>query len=111
MDTNRIVLITGGTSGIGLGTIAYLLKKGGYQVISLSRNEKRAQEAQEKLGDLGNDVDFYWAMSVMKGTLRAFMREWRKSMAALMGLCPVQASLNWAAWRPKPLRTGTGFLP
>ena len=29
MDTNRIVLITGGTSGIGLGTIAYLLKKGG----------------------------------------------------------------------------------
>lgn len=58
MDTNRIVLITGGTSGIGLGTIAYLLKKGGYQVISLSRNEKRAQEAQEKLGDLGNDVDF-----------------------------------------------------
>ena len=58
MDTNRIVLITGGTSGIGLGAIAYLLKKGGYQVISLSRNEKRAQEAQEKLGDLGNDVDF-----------------------------------------------------
>lgn len=58
MDTNRIVLITGGTSGIGLGTIAYLLKKGGYQIISLSRNEKRVQEAREKLGILGKDVDF-----------------------------------------------------
>lgn len=78
MDTNRIVLITGGTSGIGLGTIAYLLKKGGYQVISLSRNEKGPKKLRKNSGTWEMMLIFYWAMSVMKGTLRAFMREWRK---------------------------------
>lgn len=58
MDNNRIVLITGGTSGIGLGTIAYLLQKGGYQVISVSKNPKRIAEAKKTLGDKAQEVTF-----------------------------------------------------
>ena len=35
--TKKTVLITGGASGIGLGTVKYLLNKGNYEVISFSR--------------------------------------------------------------------------
>lgn len=58
MKTNRIVLITGGTSGIGLGTIDYLLQKGGYTIISVSRDENRVQKAKEKLGKGSEHVNF-----------------------------------------------------
>ena len=40
MDKKKIVLITGGTSGIGFGTIEYLLEQRNYEIISLSRGEK-----------------------------------------------------------------------
>lgn len=36
MDSKKIVLVTGGTSGIGFGTIEYLLEQEIYEVISLS---------------------------------------------------------------------------
>ena len=35
MEEKKIVLVTGGTSGIGLGTIEYLLEQGNYDIISL----------------------------------------------------------------------------
>lgn len=40
MGEKKIVLVTGGTSGIGLGTIEYLLEQGNYEIISLSRGDK-----------------------------------------------------------------------
>lgn len=34
IEEKKIVLITGGTSGIGLGTIEYLLEQDNYEIIS-----------------------------------------------------------------------------
>lgn len=55
---NKIVLVTGGASGIGFGTIEYLLEQGNYEVISFSRGDKNIALAKEKLGENANKVLF-----------------------------------------------------
>ena len=54
----KIVLITGGTSGIGFGTIEYLLEQECYEIISVSRGEENIYSAKEKLGEEANKVIF-----------------------------------------------------
>lgn len=54
----KVVVITGGASGIGYGTVEYLLKQGNYEVISFSRGEKNIALAKEKLGDNADKVLF-----------------------------------------------------
>jgi 3-oxoacyl-[acyl-carrier protein] reductase len=49
---NKVALITGGSKGIGFG-IAEALLKAGYKVAITSRNQESADEAVEKLSDLG----------------------------------------------------------
>ena len=58
MGEKKIVLVTGGTSGIGLGTIEYLLEQDKYEIISLSRGEKNLSVAKEKLGSKACNVTF-----------------------------------------------------
>ena len=58
MEEKKIVLVTGGTSGIGLGTIEYLLEQDNYEIISLSRGDKNLSVAKEKLGGNVNRVTF-----------------------------------------------------
>ncbi len=58
MLEEKIVLVTGGTSGIGLGTIEYLLEQGNYEIISLSRGDKNLSLAKQKLGDNANRITF-----------------------------------------------------
>lgn len=58
MGEKKIVLVTGGTSGIGLGTIEYLLGQGNYEIISLSRGDKNLSIAKEKLGSNAHKVIF-----------------------------------------------------
>ena len=48
MGEKKIVLVIGGTSGIGLGTIEYLLEQDNYEIISLSRGDKNLSIAQKK---------------------------------------------------------------
>ena len=58
MNNKKVVLVTGGTSGIGFGTIEYLLEQEKYEVISVSRGDKNLSLAKEKLGDNANKVLF-----------------------------------------------------
>ena len=58
MANKKTVLVTGGTSGIGLGTVEYLLEQGNYEVISVSRGDKNISLAKEKLGEKANQVIF-----------------------------------------------------
>lgn len=58
MENKKVVLITGGTSGIGFGTIEYLLEQGNYEIISVSRGNKNIALDKEKLGEKANQVIF-----------------------------------------------------
>ncbi len=58
MEEKKVVLVTGGTSGIGLGTIEYLLEQNNYEIISLSKGDKNLSVAKQKLGSNTNRVTF-----------------------------------------------------
>ncbi len=58
MENKKIILVTGGASGIGFGTIEYLLEQGNYEVISVSKGAKNIALAKEKLGNNANKVTF-----------------------------------------------------
>lgn len=58
MENKKVILVTGGTSGIGFGTIEYLLEQGNYEIISVSRGDKNISLAKEKLGEKANQVIF-----------------------------------------------------
>lgn len=45
----KVVLVTGGASGIGLGVIEYLLSTNNYIVISMSKGSKHINEVKEKI--------------------------------------------------------------
>lgn len=52
------VLVTGGSSGIGLAIADLLTKEGGYHVISLSRSKNKIERAQREKPELKGKVDF-----------------------------------------------------
>lgn len=58
MNNKKVILVTGGTSGIGLGTIEFLLEQGNYEIISLSRGGRNLSLAKEKLGNDSNKITF-----------------------------------------------------
>lgn len=55
----RNIIVTGGTSGIGLGVVEALLKKTDDFVISVSRNHNKINECKEKFKEFPDRVDFY----------------------------------------------------
>ena len=58
LENKKIVLVTGGASGIGFGTVQYLLEEGNYEIISFSRGDNNIALAKEKLGENANKVLF-----------------------------------------------------
>ena len=58
MANKKIVLVTGGASGIGFGTVEYLLEQGNYEIVSFSRGDNNIALAKEKLGENASKVLF-----------------------------------------------------
>ena len=58
LENKKIVLVTGGASGIGFGTVEYLLDCGDYEIISFSKGDKNIALAKEKLGKNASKVLF-----------------------------------------------------
>lgn len=54
----KVVLVTGGTSGIGLGVVSNLLEQGGWQVLSLSRGRPGQEKDMRSLGEKSAEVTF-----------------------------------------------------
>lgn len=85
-EDKKIVLVTGGTSGIGLGTIEYLLDEGGYTPVSLSRGEKNLAQAREKLGTRADQVLFLRGDISSEEDCRRTAEELEKRFGRLDGL-------------------------
>ena len=58
LEDKKVVLVTGGASGIGFGTVQYLLEKGNYEIISFSRGDNNIALAKEKLGENASKILF-----------------------------------------------------
>jgi len=78
---SRTALVTGGTSGIGLG-IAKALLAAGYRVVVVSRDEERCRRAEKKLADSsdGDRVRAFPADTTDEAAMRSVVdlvtREW-----------------------------------
>lgn len=86
MEEKKIVLVTGGTSGIGLGTIEYLLEQGNYEIISLSRGDKNLSIAKEKLGSNAHKVIFLQGDVIKEQDCKRIYEEIEKKYNRLDGL-------------------------
>ncbi len=86
MNDKKVVLVTGGTSGIGLGTIEYLLEQGSYEIISLSRGDKNLSLAKEKLGKNTNKITFLQGDISKEESCRKIYEEINEKYSKLDGL-------------------------
>ena len=84
--SEKIVLVTGGASGIGFGTVQYLLEQGGYTVISFSKGERHIAEAKEKLGVRAEEVLFLKGDISREDDCEALRREIETRWGRLDGL-------------------------
>ena len=86
MKNKKVVLITGGTSGIGFGTIEYLLEQGNYEIISVSRGDKNISLAKEKLGEKANQVIFLQGDVSKEEDCKKIYNEIKRNYGKLDGL-------------------------
>lgn len=86
MENKKVVLVTGGTSGIGFGTIEYLLEQGNYEIISVSRGDKNISLAKEKLGEKANQVIFLQGDVSKEEDCKKIYNEIKRNYGKLDGL-------------------------
>ena len=103
----KIVLVTGGTSGIGLGTVQCLLDEGCYEVISYALEDKNAAIAKEKLGPDADRVTFLFGDISSEADCLRVRDEVESRLAGWMALRTARASSSWAASKSRPLPSGT----
>lgn len=82
----KVVLITGGASGIGFGTVEYLLEQDNYEIISFSRGEKNIALAKEKLGINADKVLFLQGDISSEEDCKRLYNEIEKRFSKLDGL-------------------------
>lgn len=94
--TNRIILVTGASSGIGRDT-AILLSELGAKIILVGRNEKRLAEAIEMLHGTGHRIEAFDLSRVTE------IPQWMKQMASEVG--PISGLVHSAGLHhTQPLR-------
>ncbi|HEY9104208.1 SDR family NAD(P)-dependent oxidoreductase [Chitinimonas sp.] len=112
---DKIVLITGGTSGIGLATAQAFLAQGAKVVIT-GRNVERGQVAEQSLRELGGEVHFHAcdvsdpaSMTALQAAIRA--RYGRLDCAVNNAAHSVQPGpLHEATLEEAHLNLGTDFF-
>lgn len=82
----KVVLITGGASGIGFGTVQYLLEEGGYIPVSFSKGAAHIRAAKEKLGEKADQVLFLQGDISSEEDLRRLYEGLDKRFGRLDGL-------------------------
>lgn len=86
MSNNKVVLITGGASGIGFGAVEYLLDNESYEVISVSRGNSNISLAKEKLEEKSDKVLFLQADISCEEDCKRVYEEINKKYGKLDGL-------------------------
>ncbi len=87
-NSNRVVLISGGSRGLGLATVRALLEAD-YQVVTFSRKE--SPELTELINELPGRLVFFKADLADQKSLRKVVRQTEKEVG------PIQALVNNAA--------------
>lgn len=82
----KVVLVTGGTSGIGLGTVQYLLEQGCYEVIAYALKDKNHDIAKEKLGADADRVTFLFGDVSSEEDCTALAQQLEQQFGRLDGL-------------------------
>ena len=87
-------IVTGGTSGIGLGITAHLLQHNASKIILVSQKEEHAAEAQEVLEKYGDINSLEWIQCDFKDLKRtvqvAEMLKEEKQIDAVSASCPAK---------------------
>ena len=82
----KIVLVTGGTSGIGYATVEYLIEDGNYEIVSASRKEENINKAKEILGEKAKFVTFIKADVSKENDCKMIYKEIKNKYGRLDGL-------------------------
>lgn len=80
------VLITGGSSGIGLAIAALLVQEGGYRVVSLSRSQSKIERALLEQPGLRGKVDFICGNVSSPEDCQSLFNQLKEKYGSLHGL-------------------------
>ena len=86
LENKKIVLVTGGASGIGFGTVEYLLEQENYEIISFSRGDNNIALSKEKLGENASKVVFLQGDVSKEEDCKKLYEEINKKYGRLDGL-------------------------
>ena len=88
---NKVAVVTGGTSGIGLATVRILLKSGA-KVAFCARSRERLLEVESKLKlEFSNDQVFAKALSVLD---QNEVNKFSKDVESQFGKCDLLVNLS-----------------
>ncbi len=90
---NKIFLITGGSSGIGLEIIGQLVSKG-HKVVSFSRSEEKIKRALNQFPALEGKVDFNIGSTTNEDDIKSLFEQVKNKYGVVHGLVNNAAILN-----------------
>jgi NAD(P)-dependent dehydrogenase (short-subunit alcohol dehydrogenase family) len=92
---NKVVLITGGSSGIGLAIADKLIQKTGWTILSLSRSEEKIDRARKEFPDLCEKMTFITGDVSNNTDCESLADRISKQYGALHGLVNNAGVVTW----------------